>query len=169
MREGLFDHHRRDSQQALAAAVGGQPNAQGVLGPVPEGYAWYVENFAYTVVGANHTALIDVAVLRDDGPLPAQATWDHQGLVWTGPAAAQIKGSTNNGVAWYAPAGTFLKWSAAPGTLANGDVVVVTYQIAVHQLDPHFLMSPDDALQVKSAHERMAAELNQDAVGARAN
>ena len=166
MREGLFDHHRRDF---LTISVPASVLGQAALGPVPEGYAWYVENFAYTVLGNSHTALVDVAITPDGGNLPAQATWDHQGLVWTNPGAAAIRASANNGVAWYAPPGSFIHVVGANGTLASGDVIVAQFQVAVHQLDPHYLMAPDDATQVKAARERMAAELNQDAVGPRAN
>jgi hypothetical protein len=165
MREGLFDHHRLENLALVAA--GGTPIAQAVLGPVPEGYAWYLEQAAYTVVGNSHTAAIDLAVTPDGGALPAQATWDHQGLVWT--TAAAVRGSMQTGLAIYLGPGHFLHVYLSGGTLAAGDAATVTLQVAVHQLDPHFLMSPDDTVQVKEAHERMAAELNMDAVGERAN
>lgn len=155
LREGLFDHHRREVLSMTAA--GGTPTAQGTLGMVPEGYAWYVENFAYSVVGNSHTAAMDIAVSVDNGPLPAQALWDHAGLVDT--FAAAVRGSQNNGVAWYVPPGTFLRAYASGGTLAAGDVVVVNFQIAVHQLNPRAFMSPDDQAQVAAAHQRQPEHL----------
>ena len=155
LREGLFDHHRLDSVSMTAA--GGTPTAQAILGMAPEGYAWYVENFAYSVVGNSHTALMDVAATIDNGTLPAQATWDHQGLLDT--FAAGVRGSQNNGSAWYVPPGHFLRAYASGGTLAAGDVVVVTFQIAVHQLNPRAFMSPEDQAQVRAAHERAPEHL----------
>jgi hypothetical protein len=168
MREGLFDHHRLDPLTMVAAAVGGAPVAQAFIGPVPQGYAWYVENIGFAVAGDTHTAELDVAVLVDDGASLGTAAWDRAGMV-AGSFTAAKRGTIQPGIAIYVPAGHVVRFYAVPGTLANGDAVTVTCQSAVHQLDPHFIMSPDDALQVKSAHERMSAELNQDAVGARAN
>lgn len=166
MREGLFEHHRLDPVTLVAATLGAGPVAQGILGPVPQGYTWYIESVAFSVAGANHTAEYNMAVTVDDPPLPASAVWDRAGLELVIPAA--IRGSSPPGIAWYAQAGHFIRHYLSGGTLAAGDVVTVTTQIAVHQLDPHFLMSPEDAAQVKSAHERMSAELNMDAVGQRA-
>ena len=152
-RQGLFDHHRLDTLAMLAA--GGTPVAQKVLGPVPEGYCWYVEVIGFSVVGNSHTALLDVAVTPDGGDLPAQATWDHQGLVWTVPTAA-VRASENAGHAIYVAPGHFIHAYASGGTLAANDPVAVTFQIAVHQLDPQFLMSPEDRAAVRQAHERLA-------------
>lgn len=151
-REGVFRNHRLDSLALVAA--GGTPVAQGVLGPVSEGYCWYIEVIAFTVVGNAHTALIDVAVTPDSGPLPAQATWDHQGLVWTTTAAA-IRNSENAGHAIYVAPGHFVHAVLAGGTLAAGDAATVTFQIAVHELNPRFLMTREEEELVREAHERL--------------
>lgn len=162
LRQGLFDHHRLDSVSMTAA--GGTPTAQATLGMVPEGYAWYIENFAFSVVGNSHTAAIDVAATVDNGPLPAQALWDHQGLLDTFTAA--VRGSQNNASAWYVPPAHFLRAYASGGTLAAGDVVVVTFQVAVHQLNPRAFMSPEDRAQVMAAHEREPEHLFADSATA---
>lgn len=154
MREGLFDHHRRDSISMLAA--GGTPVAQKILGPCPEGYCWYLESVAFSVVGAAHNALFDLAVTPDGGDLPPQASWDHQGLAWTVQTAV-IAASMNNTAAVFVPPAHFAHAYASAGSLAAGDVVTVTYQVAVHQLDPaHLFMSPEDRQAVREAHERLA-------------
>jgi hypothetical protein len=163
-REGIFDHHRRDVIALLAA--GGTPTAVSVLGPCPEGYAWYVENAAYNITGNNHTAQLDVAVLADNGALPAQATWDHAGMVWTNVAA--IRGSVAPGVAWYCPAAHWLVAYAYGGSLAATDTGTVTFQIAVHELDVRLgIMSRQDEDQVRAAHERPGALLAANALGDR--
>lgn len=151
LRQGLFDHHRLEPLALVAA--GATPTAQGVLGPVPEGYAWYLEQVAYTVAGNSHTAAMDLAVAVDGGPLPAQASWDHAGLVWT--TAAAVRASMNPGLAIFVPPGHFVHAYLSGGTLAAGDTAVVTFQVAVHQLDPRFVMSPEDARAVAESHERL--------------
>lgn len=153
LREGIFDHHRLEV--LLATAAGGTPIAQTVLGPVPEGYAWYLEQVAYTIVGNNHTAALDVAVTPDGGTLPAQATWDHQGLVWT--LAAAVRGSMQPGIAVYVAPGHFAHFYASGGTLAASDVLSVTCQVAAHQLDPHYLMTPEDRRAIAASHEHQVA------------
>jgi hypothetical protein len=150
-REGLFDSHRLDSLLMTADASN---TAQKVLVGPGEGYCWYLEVISFTVVGNSHTAAFDVAVTPDNGALPAQATWDHQGLVWT--LAAAVRGSENAGSAIFVPPSHFVHFYAAGGTLAQGDVVSVTTQVAVHQLDPHFLTSPEDRAAIRAAHERLA-------------
>ena len=163
LREGLFDHHRLDSR--LFSAAGGTPTGQDALGPVPEGYAWYLENLAFSVVGNSHTAALDFAVTPDNGALPSQAAWDHAGLVAT--FAAAIRNALQPGLAIYVPPNHFLRAYAAGGTLAAGDVVAVTYQIAVHQLNPRQMMSPDDIAQARAAHQHPTAEVTETAVAGR--
>lgn len=150
-REGLFDHHRLDSTliPANASAVA----QRAVPGP-GEGYCWYLEVISFTVVGNSHTAAFDVAITPDQGDLPAQATWDHQGLVWT--LAAAVRGSENAGSPIYVPPSHFVHFYAAGGTLASGDVVGVTYQAAVHQLDPAYLTTPEDRAAIRASHEHLA-------------
>jgi hypothetical protein len=163
-REGIFDHHRRDVIALLAA--GGTPTAVATLGPCPEGYSWYVENAAYNVNGNAHTAQVDIAVLADNGILPAQATWDHAGMVWTN--AAAVRASIAPGVAWYCPANHWLVAYAYGGSLAAADTGTVTFQIAVHELDVRLgLMDPQDARQVRAAHEHEGALLAANALGDR--
>lgn len=163
MRQGLFDHHRLDTLALVAA--GGTPVAQKVLVGPSEGYCWYLEVLAFSVVGNSHTAAMDVAVTPDNGDLPAQAAWDHAGLVWT--LAAAVRGSENAGSPIYVPPSHFVHFYASGGTLAAGDVVTVTAQAAVHQLDPQYLMSPEDRKQVLAAHEKLGAELTHVATAGR--
>lgn len=164
LREGLFDHHRLDPR--LMTAAGGTPTAQDALGPVPEGYAWYIENIAWSVVGNSHNALLDFAVTVDNGQLPTQALWDHAGLIATFTSAA-IRGALQPGLPFYVPPNHFIRAYAAGGSLAAGDVVAVTYQIAVHQLNPRQMMSPDDIAQARAAHQHPTAEVSETAVAGR--
>ncbi len=153
MREGLFDHHRLDTFAMVAA--GGTPVAQKAwVGPA-EGYCWYIEVAAFCVVGNSHNALFDLAVTPDQGDLPTQALWDHQGLAWT-VRTATIAASRDNAAAIYVPPSHFIRAYASGGSLAAADAVTVTLQVAVHQLDPQYMMSPEDRSAVRAAHERLA-------------
>lgn len=173
-REGIFEKHRLDSITLTSAAIGGLQQAEGHVGPVPQGYAWYVENFDWLVRGNSHNAQVVAAVTPDDttlGGTAGFAVWDGMGMV-VAPAAAAIGGSSVPAAAFYMGPGHSFHVLAFGGSLAAGDVIVPTLQIAVHQLDPAFIMSPEDAQQVKERHERMAGAgatgLNMDAVGASA-
>lgn len=149
-REGIFESHRLDPVTVLAAAVGGSPQAEAKLGPVPQGYAWYLENVAYSITGSSHTAALDLVITPDDTSQPANAVWDHAGLVWTTPAA--VRGFSGPGAAYYAGPGHWIHAVASGGTLANGDVLTVTFQVAVHQLDPSLgISSPVDQMQARHA------------------
>lgn len=157
-REGVFTHHRLDTLPGLAA--GGTPTAQVVLGPVPEGFCWYIEGIGFAVVGNSHTAAVDVAVTPDGGTLPAQASWDHAGLVWkfdSGTAIAAIAGSSKMLTPIYMGPGHFAHAYFSGGTLAAGDAVTVTFQVAVHELNPRFVLSPEEIEQVARSHERYPA------------
>src|SRR5215469_4969627 len=166
LREGLFDHHRRDSIPLLVAAAGGQPLAQALYGPVPEGYAWYIELAGFLVVGNSHTAAAILAASPDNTNVPSLAAWDGAGLQAQVPAATS--GAWSLPLPMYLGPGHWARVLLAGGTLANGDAATATFQTAVHQLDPRYMMSPEDTAQVKRAHERAEAELNLDAVGQRA-
>lgn len=163
LRRGLYDHTRRDPFQGVADAT---PQVIAALGlPVPEGYVWYLENLAWSVLGNSHTAVVDFAVLADNGKLPAQAAWDHAGLVDTFGAA--IRGARNYASALEIPSGHYLVAYGSGGTLAQGDALVVTAQLAVHQLDPHLLMSSQDREAVRAAHEHAQTGLVETAVAGR--
>lgn len=164
-REGIFEKHRLDT--LYSSFVAGNV-AQLQFGPVPQGYAWYVENFAFVVLGNSHTTIAEVAITPDDTQLPAEASWDNDGLVWGSPGVTAARFATvQPGVAWYMGPGHWLHLSAHGGTAVAGDVLSATAQIAVHQLDPDFIMSPEDAKQLRAAHEHLAAELAHSAVAER--
>lgn len=171
LREGFFEKHRLDSITLVSAAISALQQAEGHIGPVPQGYAWYVENFDWLVRGNSHNAQVVAAITTDDttlGGVGGFATWDGMGMV-VAPVAAAIGGSSVPAAAFYMGPGHSFHVLAFGGSLAAGDVIVPTLQIAVHQLNPHFIQSPDDQVQVQRAHERLGAELNMDAVGGRAN
>jgi hypothetical protein len=149
---GELHHRYRDSFQMVAA--GGTPVAQKAYGPVPQGYEWYVEIVAYSVTGNSHTAAFDLAVGPDNGDLPAQATWDHAGMVWTSPAL--VRNSENTGPPFFMDVGEFIHAYASGGTLAAADVVVVTYQIAVYEKEPLWgLLTPEERAELAADRERL--------------
>ena len=170
MREGLFDHHRVDSVTITVQNVGGLVQGEKILGPVPEGYAWYVENLAHVVKGNNRSAVVWWVVTVDDGALGGPAglvNFDGQGQ------AAAVGGLAGNyfcAAPIYVGPGHVLHAlaSAAQGSSVQaGDQVTATAQIAVHQLDPQWMMSPEDRRQVLESHQRRGAELAQVAVAER--
>lgn len=171
MREGLFVGHRFDYPVAKAATIAALVQGEARLGPVPQGYAWYAEDVAFMTSGG-HFCTVLLAVTIDDGPLGGGggiAAWDGQGL--ENEAVNTFTNFSNAPTGLYIPQGHVLHLSASNlvnGNLANNDQVVFTVQTAVHQLDPHYMMSEEDAMQVHDRRERMAAGLNQDAVGATA-
>lgn len=152
MRQGLFDHHRLDTILISCNAAG---VAQKAYGPASEGYCWYLELVTFSVIGNSHTTICDVAVTPDNGDLPAQSTWDHDGLIWT-QAAAVIAASQSFEPAVFVDQSHFLHAYGFGGTMVSGDVLQATFQVAVHQLDPQHWMSPEDRNQVREAHERLA-------------
>ena len=164
LREGLFEHHRRDSVAVVAA--GGTPLAQGFYGPVPEGYAWYVELAAFGVLGNSHTAIAALAVSPDNAALGSIAGWDFAGLQ-AEVAPAVVSGQFPLALPLYVPANHWVRLLAFGGSLAAADLVNFSFQTAVHQLNPRLMMSPDDMAQVKAAHERVAAGLSETAVAGR--
>lgn len=155
-REGVFDHTRRDNVSGIAA--GGTPIAVVAFGPASEGYCWYLENVGWSVVGNSHNALLDLAVTPDQLNVspPAQAAWDHAGLVDTFTTAA-VRGSRNYPSALKIPAGHFLIAYFAGGSIAAGDAVTLSLQVAVHELNPRYLMSPEDQERVRREHENEPA------------
>lgn len=153
-RDGVFRGHRQENLVAVAA--GGTPTAQAVLGPVPEGYAWYLEVITFAVIGNSHTAVFDLAVTPDNGSLPAQATWDHQGAVLTVTPAA-VRGTSPNAVPIYVPPAHYVHAYFSGGTLAAGDVATVALQIATHELNPLFLQSREEIERELASHERRPA------------
>ncbi len=148
---GTFHHYERPSVSAVADAGA---VAQKAIGPVPEGFVWYVEIVGYVVIGNSHTAVIAAAISPDNGPLPAQATWDGAGMVWTTLTAA-IRNSENTGPPFFLDSGEYLRAILSGGTLAQGDVVTVTYQIRVNEKEPVWgLLTPEERAELAAAHER---------------
>ena len=151
-------YHHRFIDSILLPAADATPAAQKAYGPCPQEYEWYLENIAYSVIGNTHTANLDLAVTPDGGSLPAQATWDHQGLVWTNAVtgAANIRQSYNVSGAIYVPSGWFLHAfaSAGGGSFAQGDVVSVTFQWRVEEKEALLgLLSPQERAQLAAEHE----------------
>ena len=164
LREGLFSHHRRDF---LSLAASGTPvTAQGSIGPVPEGYAWYIEAWAYTVLGTSHTALLALAVTPDNGTIPPPTTWDYAGVI-SGSASAAFFATLIPGNPIYVPPAHFIRPYLWGGTLAAADVVNFNLQASVHQLDPPVLMSPEDRRQAAASHQHLDSGLVETAVAAR--
>lgn len=157
MPEQTILHHRFIDAIALPAADA-TPAAQKAYGPCPQDYEWYIENVAYAVIGNSHTANLDLAITPDGGNLPAMASWDHQGLVWTSPVAgaAQVKDAYNVSGPWYVPSGWFIHAvaSAGGGTFAQNDVIVVTFQIRVEEkIALMGLLSKEERAELAAEHQ----------------
>jgi hypothetical protein len=126
----------------------GVANAAGVAtcfyGPTPEGYVWYVERLS------SH-APTQATTLQVFASPDSTNTDPGYRADFSGAAADAISDETNP---IYVPAGYYLvfRWAAATA----GDVCVAAVQIAVHQLNPQYLMSPEDRVAVREAHERLA-------------
>ncbi len=151
-RAGFFDHHTPDLYASAVAATAA-PVAQDFLGPVPQGYCWYLEAWT-SHIGAAHTAVCELAVSPTQ-QLPAiSANWDRGNRLWfSGAAAADF--SPLAGYALYIPEGYYLiaYWTAGGGTLVAGDTCLLTTQIAWHQLSVKGFMSPEDIEQARASHE----------------
>src|SRR6185437_6037592 len=126
---------------------------------------WYLEDYGFGLVGGAHTAEVILALSPDNGNLPSIAAWDAWGIFEDTPAAS--RGSRNFAAAIKIPEGSYVRALATGGTLAAADVVTVTFQLAVHQLNPSFLMSEEDRRQVLAAHERTGAPLAETATAQR--
>lgn len=149
--QGIFHHRYKDSIALVADAT---PAAQKLYGPCPMGYEWYIEVVSFAVVGNTHTAIFDLAVTPDGGTLPAEATWDHAGLLWSNVTAA-VKGSENTGPPFFVDEGEFVHILVAGGTLAQGDGITVNFQIRVDEKSPIYgLMTPEERAELAAAHER---------------
>ena len=159
MREGIFDHHT--TEPYITALANATPTAQNFYGPCPAGYAWYVE--AATFHLSAHTAVAELAV-SNGSQVPA--IWDRQNREWWFGAAA-VDGAVGPSNAWYVPEGYFLVAFWSGGTLAQNDVATMSFQIAVHQLNPRAMMSPEDMRAVRAEHERAGSPLTESAVAGR--
>ena len=138
-REGIFDHHRpMEGKVAVANASG---VATTFYGPVPEGYAWYVERLSTHAPTTNTACSIFVS---------AEASTSDPGFRADFTAVADDIADEVNPI--YLPAGYYLvvRWTGA----TSGDTCTASAQIAVHQLNPALFMSPEDRAQVREAHER---------------
>lgn len=151
MRMGVFDHTRP------AEPKSGTANASGVAslfyGPCPEGYGWYIERISVHCPTAAAVAHVCVALT----PLSAVDYGSRMDFT-TGGADSIADEST----AIYVPAGYSLSiiWTAA----TSADVCTASVQYAVHQLDPRYMMSPEDMREVQAAHEHPKSPLTHPAV-----
>ena len=154
LRAGLFDHHTTDPY-IVATAAGTTVLAQGFWGPCPQGYNWYVESVT-SHVNNTHTAVVELAISGAQS-LPVSASWDRGNREWWGGAATDA--NVQPGLAWYVPEGYYIVAFWTAGTMVAGDIATLGLQLAVHQLNPHVMQSPEDRQQVHAAHELEAAEL----------
>ena len=125
---GVYDHTRTDQQ--ISATVGSAGTASGALGPVPEGFCWYIEReTCQSNTAATTGALLEVFVsTAQTGPVSPDKT----GLQDASVGASVAENVSDNQSPIFLEAGKFLvaQWSG----LTQNDLVRYTAQIRVHQL-----------------------------------
>lgn len=156
MYAGYFHNYR--NEDIIRAAFGSDSNAQGSLGPVPQGYCWYIERYTTRVattagVITAATPLCEVAVLSDQA-VSVIGTWDRAGRQdYTANGKNDI---SDNESPLYAGPGQYL---VAVWTTANsGEIAVLSCQIRVHQLEPYPLVPSDYAQLLEASAQPVMLE-----------
>lgn len=128
MEHGFYSH--TFPGQYINAAVNASGLANGFLGPVPEGYCWYVERLTcWSNSSNNSTGILEIFVLQSQTPPNDNSRQGRQDVA--------VGNVVQNGVSderspIYVPAGHFLvaSWSL----LNSADQVALSCQIRVHKL-----------------------------------
>lgn len=129
-RAGFYDHH--EPGMSIVATANASGVAQGFLGPVPQGYCWYVERMtSWSNTAATSGLLLEVFVQTVDDAAPTSATVGNR----TGRQDVSyvvVNDISDNNSPIHVPEGYFLVafWTG----LTSGDKVELTTQIAVHLL-----------------------------------
>lgn len=127
---GFCSHYRPGDQ--IAGTVDANGKANGALGPCPEGWLWYVERANAWSNTATATGLLELFVVRVNAPPAGTDKGGLQGTFWK----TDVQHAERS---WPAPivlpAGYFLiaSWSG----LTQSDLVAVTFQVRVHELEKH--------------------------------
>lgn len=136
-RAGVLDHVATELYIG-AVVVTAATTAQGYLGPVPQGYCWYVERMSSYSTTTQTSPKLEISV-QTGNLIPAN--WDRSSRADYTNAVANDIADENNPI--YVPGGNFLVayWTG----LVAGDAVMLGTQIAVHLVDlnqtPHQLMT----------------------------
>lgn len=157
VRAGLYDHHV--PAQGITSKANTSGIATNVYGPVPEGYAWYVERIS--VHCPTDGAVADVhVILGTINQVAANAALDTSARVDHTEDGDDAVADENSAV--FVPAGYSLvvQWTSA----TSGDICVSAVQYAVHELEPRRFMSPEDLRQLQAAHQHATAPVSQTAV-----
>lgn len=149
MRAGFFDHHE-PLQTISVSALNASGNGQGFLGPVPQGYCWYIENVTMRVP---NQGVLDM-IISPTQKVPAGTAWDFSGRFDL--FAAATDDARNYASPIYVGPGMYIVASVTGGT--QNDTPTISLQIAVHQLNPAFMTSPEDARQIQAAHQHATRE-----------
>ena len=124
-------HHSTRSDQYIAATVASNGTATGFLGPVPEGFCWYVERLtAHSNTANSTTGKLEVYVQPfQAAPNDASKRGRQDFAIGT---AVQDSASDENSPIYVGP-GDYLVavWSA----LTSGDLVSLSAQIRVHKIE----------------------------------
>lgn len=158
-RQGFFSHHE-PVRTFLTGAANASGNATGSYGPCPEGYCWYVENVTMRIPD---NGVLDLFAVAQDS-VQLGTAWDMAGRF--DHFAATTDDARNYASPIYVPAGYWIVASVSGGT--TGDKGLVSFQIAVHQLNPAALTSFPDQGQIRQSREHPDSPLTHDAVGAKA-
>lgn len=124
---GAYDHSRTDQQ--IAGAIVSAGTFSGYIGPVPQGYCWYVERetcYSNTAAATTATLLEIFVSANQTGPTSPDKT-GRQDLT------VQVTNDiSDNNCPIYVGEGMYLvaQWSG----LSSGDKVAYSTQIRVHKL-----------------------------------
>lgn len=160
VRAGLYDHHVPMQGVTVLANTSGIATA--VYGPVPEGYAWYIERYSVHCPTSAAIASVNV-ILGPVNAVAANAALDSSARADYTTTGKDLVGDSNSPI-YVAPGYSLvIQWTAA----TSGDICIASIQYAVHELEPRRFMSPEDQRQVAAAGQHATGPVTQTATAER--
>lgn len=145
MRQGYIEHV--ESGYTITATINSAGTGQGYLGPVPQGYCWYLERASSYIA---HTAVLELAVVTQQALPNLTANWDRAARQFWAATGADIQIDANQPV--YVGPGYYLVAYWTGGTSA--DVALLSTQIAVHKLVlADFQLPPGEFHQIERFYD----------------
>lgn len=131
-RAGFYDHHEPGRYIAATADSGGL--AQGFMGPVPQGYCWYVERLTSWASAARANSTVELFVLPTNTVAPGftATVGDRAGRQDLVTAAASNARLDESSPIFVGPGYHLVAFWAG---FTSGDSLLVSAQVAIHKLD----------------------------------